>query len=124
LLSAFEKSIVNIYYGKDSKVWRMAKLPQQKDFYLCKKISAMQEPFDIEIGPINYSVFPEGNDSYTIFKEGKEYIQIQKDTSSIWLKMDYKTELPIFEEDEEVNAIGQAIENYIPEPEDEEEDGL
>lgn len=84
----------------------------------------MQEPFDIEIGPVNYSVFPEGNDSYTIFKDGKEYIQIQKDTSSIWLKMDYKTELPIFEEDEEVNAIGQAIENYVPEPEDEEEDGL
>jgi hypothetical protein len=38
--------------------------------------------------------------------------------------MDYKTELPIFEEDEEVNAIGQAIEKYVPEPEDEEEDEL
>jgi hypothetical protein len=37
--------------------------------------------------------------------------------------MDYKTELPIFEEDEEVNAIGQAIEKYVPE-EDEEEDEL
>jgi hypothetical protein len=82
----------------------------------------MQEPFDIEIGPINYSVFPEGNDSYTIFKDGREYIQIQKDTSSIWLKMDYKTELPIFEEDEEVNAIGQAIEKYVPEEEEDDEE--
>jgi len=96
----------------------------KKDYLSLKKNIHMQEPFDIEIGPINYSVFPEGNDSYTIFKDGKEYIQIQKDTSSIWLKMDYKTELPIFEEDEEVNAIGQAIENYVPEPEDEEEDEL
>jgi len=88
---------------------------------LVKKV-AMEEPFDIEIGPVNYSVFPEGNDQYTIFKDGKEYIQIQKDTSSIWLKMDYKTELPIFEEDEEVNAIGQAIEKYVPEEDDDDEE--
>ena len=81
----------------------------------------MQEPFDVEVGPITYAVFPEGNDTYTIFKNGKEYIQILKDTSSIWLKLDYKTELPIFEEDEEVNAIGTAISNYTPEQEDEEE---
>ena len=37
--------------------------------------------------------------------------------------MDYKTELPIFEEDEEVNAIGQAIEKYVPE-EDEDDDAF
>ncbi len=97
-------------------------LKQIYDLSLSKKKSTMQEPFDIEIGPVNYSVFPEGNDSYTIFKDGREYIQIQKDTSSIWLKMDYKTELPIFEEDEEVNAIGQAIEKYVPEEDDEEEE--
>lgn len=104
-----------------SRLWLVT---STKRFYLCQKISVMQEPFDIEIGQINYSVFPEGNDSYTIFKDGREYIQIQKDTSSIWLKMDYKTELPIFEEDEEVNAIGQAIENYVPEEDDEEEEEL
>lgn len=82
----------------------------------------MQEPFDIEIGNIPYAVFPEGNQTYTIFKNGQAYIQIQKDTSSIWLKLDHKTELPIFEEDAEVNAIGQAIENHVPEPEADEED--
>ncbi len=82
----------------------------------------MQEPFDVAVGKVTYSVFPEGNDIYTIFKNGKEHIQMQKDTSSIWLKLDYKTELPIFEEDEEVNAIGIAISNYVPtEDEDEEE---
>ncbi|SEQ76655.1 hypothetical protein [Pedobacter rhizosphaerae] len=82
----------------------------------------MQEPFDVEVGNETYAVFPEGNDTYTIFKNGKEYIQIMKDTSSIWLKMDYKTELPIFEEDEEVNAIGQAISGYVPDEEDDLED--
>ena len=34
----------------------------------------MQDPFDITIGDIDYAIFPEGNDTYVIFKEGKEYI--------------------------------------------------
>ncbi len=80
----------------------------------------MQEPFDLDVAGVLYAAFPEGNDTYTIFKNGKEYLQIIKDTSSIWLKLDYKTELPVFEEDEEVNSIGQAIEKYVPEEEDEE----
>ncbi len=58
------------------------------------------EPFDITVGTTHYAIFPEGNDTYTIFKGGKEYVQIQKDTSNIWLKLDYKTEMPIFEENE------------------------
>jgi len=69
----------------------------------------MQEPFDIEIGPITYSIFPEGNDIYTIFKEGTEYMAIQKDTEEQWLKLDPETELPLFGADEEVNAIGREI---------------
>lgn len=79
----------------------------------------MQDPFDLRVAGKNYAAFPEGNDTYTIFKDGKEHFQIMKDTSSIWLKLDYKTELPVFEEDEEVNAIGKAIEEYVPEEEDE-----
>lgn len=81
------------------------------------------EPFDITVGKIDYAVFPEGDDTYTIFKDGKEYVQIQKDTASIWLKLDYKTEMPIFEENEEVNAIGQQIEAYkeTPQEDDDEE---
>lgn len=82
------------------------------------------EPFDIEVGTVNYAVFPEGNDTYTIFKNGTEYIQIQKDTSTIWLKLDYKTEMPIFEENEEVNLIGQQIEAYKEAPQDEEEEDI
>lgn len=82
-------------------------------------------PFDITVDEVSYAVFPEGNDTYTIFKEGKEYVQIQKDTASIWLKLDYKTDLPIFEEDEEINAIGKEIEAYKEEaPDDEDEDEL
>ena len=83
------------------------------------------EPFDITVGKVDYAVFPEGEDTYTIFKDGKEYVQIQKDTASIWLRLDYKTEMPIFEENEEVNAIGQQIEAYkeTPQEDDEDEEG-
>jgi hypothetical protein len=83
----------------------------------------MQQPFDIEIGSLNYAIFPEGNDTYVVFKEGKEYLQIQKDEASQWIKFDKETGLPQFDFDEEVNQIGQHIESYKEEPDldDEEE---
>ncbi len=81
----------------------------------------MQQPFDIAIGSINYALFPEGNDTYVVFKEGKEYLQIQKDDAAQWIKFDKVTGLPLFELDEEVNQLGQLIDAYEEEPE--EEDG-
>jgi len=69
----------------------------------------MQEPFDIEIGSITYSVFPEEDDMYTIFKDGIEYVKIQKDTEQQWIKLDQETETPTFETDAEVNMIGKEI---------------
>lgn len=80
----------------------------------------MQEPFDITIGTIDYAVFPEGNDIYVIYKDGKEYVQIQKDTEEQWLKLDDETALPLFELNEEINAIGKAIMAYVPEEEEDE----
>lgn len=81
----------------------------------------MQQPFDIEIGSLNYAIFPEGNDVYVVFKEGKEYLQIQKDAAAQWIKFDRQTGLPQFEADEEVNRLGMLIENYKEEPDDEDE---
>ncbi|WP_199233864.1 hypothetical protein [Pedobacter sp. HMWF019] len=86
----------------------------------------MQEPFDITIGHIDYAVFPEGNDTYAIFKDGAEYAHIQKDTDLQWIRLDMETGTPLFESDEEINQIGREILAYVPEPEeehlDEEED--
>jgi len=75
----------------------------------------MQEPFDIKIGEVEYAVFPEENDTYTIFKDGVEYVKIQKDTEQLWLKLDSETDLPLFSEDEEVRLIGQQISTYLGE---------
>ena len=90
----------------------------------------MIEPFDIEIGDETYAVFPEEDEMYTIFKDGIEYVKIQKDTDGIWLKLDDETETPLFGHDEEVNNIGKAIVIYQEsngadddEELDEEEDG-
>ena len=69
----------------------------------------MKEPFDIEIENVVYSVFPEEEDTYVIFKEGVEYVQIIKDTESQWLKTNPETGLPMFGMDEEVNTIGRKI---------------
>lgn len=68
----------------------------------------MLEPFDITIAGKIYSVFPEEDNTYTVFKEGIEHLKMQKDEDH-WLKLDPQTELPRFEDDEEVSQIGQAI---------------
>ncbi|PRD52597.1 hypothetical protein [Sphingobacterium gobiense] len=73
------------------------------------ELQGAQEPFDIEIGDIVYAVFPEEEGVYLIFKEGKEYVKIIKDTDTSWLKLHPETELPMFGMDEEVNLIGQHI---------------
>lgn len=72
----------------------------------------MTEPFDLEINGFTYSVFPEGEDIYAIFKDGVEYVKIQKDTEAHWLKLDPETEMPLFDNDEEVNTVGRGIEAY------------
>ncbi|WP_256002639.1 hypothetical protein [Pedobacter deserti] len=82
----------------------------------------MQQPFDIILGDVNYAVFPEGNDTYAIYKDGKEYALIQKDTDTQWIKLDAETGTPDFEADEEINQIGREIVAYVPPAEDDELD--
>jgi hypothetical protein len=82
----------------------------------------MQQPFDISIGNVEYAVFPEGNDTYVIFKDGLEYVHIQKDTDLQWIKLDPETETPLFDTSEEINQIGQEIMAYVPEEEESDED--
>lgn len=84
----------------------------------------MQQPFDIIVADTHYAVFPEGEDTFTIYKGGKEYMQIQKDDENHWLKLDDETALPLFEPNEEVNLIGRAISEHKEEEEEDEDDLL
>ncbi|MFC6102667.1 hypothetical protein [Olivibacter domesticus] len=72
----------------------------------------MKEPFDITLNEIDYAIFPEEESIYTVYKDGIEYVKIMKDTESSWLKLDPETELPRFEADDEINAIGKEIIAY------------
>lgn len=82
-------------------------------FVLMNNDMHQQEPFDIEIGNMVYSVFPEEKDTYTIFKDGQEYIQIVKDTETSWLKLNPESGLPMFGMDEEVNLLGAEIQKIV-----------
>lgn len=77
------------------------------------ELQGAQEPFDIEMGNVVYSIFPEEKDVYLVFKEGKEYIKIIKDTETTWLKLNPQTELPMFGMDEEVDLIGRKIDEEM-----------
>lgn len=79
------------------------------------------QPFDLEIGDDFYAVFPEGGETFTIFKNGNEYAQIQKDEGTLWLKLDKETGTPNFEPDDEINRLGQLIEAYKDMPDDDEQ---
>ena len=77
-----------------------------------------KEPFDIEVYGTVYSVFPEEDASYTIFKNGEEYLHIVKDSESDWIKLDMETSMPLFGIDEEVNLLGRKILEYEKENND------
>ncbi len=79
------------------------------DENLDMELKGADEPFDIEIDDITYSVFPEEKDVYVVFKEGREYIKLLKDTGNSWLMLNPETELPMFGMDEEVDRVGQKI---------------
>lgn len=68
-----------------------------------------ERTFWYRIGDVVYSVFPEEEDTYVIFKEGVEYVKIIKDNDTNWLKLNPETELPMFGMDEEINLIGLEI---------------
>lgn len=74
---------------------------------------AIQEPFYFKMDGFIYEVVPEEDEVYTIFKDGAEYIQVHRHKSSKWLRLDYKTDLPIIEENAEVDAIGRLILGYL-----------
>ena len=82
----------------------------------------MQEPFDVLVNGVVYSVFPEEDNIYTIFKAGVEFGKIQKDTENVWLRLNPETEMPIFDNNNEDNQIGQAIVNHMPEEDDDEDE--
>ncbi len=68
-----------------------------------------EKSFYFKGGGSVYEVIPEEDGVFTVFKDGMEYIQIMQHKSMKWLRIDYKTDLPIIEENEEVDSIGRVM---------------
>jgi len=73
----------------------------------------MDESFYVKVNGIIYEVIPEENNTYTIFKWGVEYTQIVRNKNLKWMRIDYKTDQPIVEVNDEVEDIGEAIVKYL-----------
>ena len=71
----------------------------------------MEDSFWIKVNGTVYEIIPEDN-TYTIFKGAIEYTQILKNKNNKWMRIDYKTDLPIVEENKEVEDIGRLIDRY------------
>ncbi len=70
----------------------------------------MLDPFYVKVNNILYEVVPEEDRTFTIFKWGQEYMQILRNKNLKWMRIDYKTDLPIVEINDEVEDLGMAIE--------------
>lgn len=69
----------------------------------------MEESFYIKVNATVYEVIPEDEGTFTIFKAGSEYMQMLRNRNKKWMRIDYKTDEPIIEENKEVEDVGRLI---------------
>ena len=69
----------------------------------------MDDSFYVKVNGIVYEIVPEEGNTFTIFKNDSEYTQILRNKNKKWMRIDYKTDEPIIEENKEVEDIGRLI---------------
>lgn len=69
----------------------------------------MDDSFYVKINGLIYEIIPEEDQIFTIFKQGEEYMQIFRNSNKKWMRIDYKTDLPIVEINDEVEDLGKVI---------------
>ena len=73
----------------------------------------MEDSFFIKVNGIIYEIVPEEGNTFTIFKDDSEYTQILRNKNKVWMRIDYKTDEPIVEENKEVQDIGRMIDRAL-----------
>lgn len=73
----------------------------------------MDESFFIKVNGIVYEIIPEEEGTFTVFKFDAEYMQILRNRNKKWMRIDYKTDEPILEENKEVEDVGRLIDRYL-----------
>lgn len=75
----------------------------------------MDESFFIKVNGIIYEIIPEEEGTFTIFKDDAEYMQMLRNKNKKWMRIDYKTDEPILEENKEVEDVGRLIDRCLNE---------
>lgn len=75
----------------------------------------MDDSFFIKVNGIIYEIIPEEEGTFTIFKDDAEYMQMLRNKNKKWMRIDYKTDEPILEENKEVEDVGRLIDRYLNE---------
>jgi hypothetical protein len=73
----------------------------------------MEESFYAKINGIIYEIIPEEDQVFTVFKQGDEHLQMLKNKNNKWMRIDYKTDLPIVEINDEVEDLGRLIDKKL-----------
>ncbi len=73
----------------------------------------MDDSFYVKVNGIVYEIVPEEGDTFTIFKNNSEYTQVFRNKNKKWMRIDYKTDEPILEENKEVEDIGRLIDRAL-----------
>jgi hypothetical protein len=72
-----------------------------------------ENSFFIKVNGTVYEIVPEEGNTFTIFKNNSEYTQILRNQNKKWMRIDYKTDAPIIEENKEVEDIGRLIDKAL-----------
>lgn len=72
-----------------------------------------EESFYIKVNGIVYEIIPEEEGTFTIFKSGAEHMQLLRNRNKKWMRIDYKTDEPILEENKEVEDVGRLIDRAL-----------
>ncbi|WAC42092.1 hypothetical protein [Pedobacter sp. SL55] len=73
----------------------------------------MEDSFHFKLRGEIYEVVAEEDNTFTIFKMGEEYLLITKLRGKKWVRIDYKTDEPVIEENDEVEDLGSIIERFM-----------
>ncbi|MGE6218580.1 hypothetical protein [Nubsella zeaxanthinifaciens] len=73
----------------------------------------MEESFQFKLRGSIYEVVVEEDDCFTIFKMEEEYLLITKLNGKKWVRIDYKTNEPVIEVNDEVEDIGNIIDRFF-----------
>jgi len=73
----------------------------------------VEDSFKFKLRGSIYEVVVEEDNCFTIFKMEEEYLLITKLNGKKWVRIDYKTNEPVIENNDEVEDLGIIIDKFL-----------